>query len=82
MVELLLAYVPRSLTSQASGDAVDAEYLDKLMHFKSQWCNLFRPDMTGPGGLTPLHIAASMRDGEDMVDALTRDAVRSDCPFS
>lgn len=34
---------------------------------------LFPPNMGGPGGLTPLHIAASMQDSEGMVDALTND---------
>jgi hypothetical protein len=29
--------------------------------------------MAGPAGLTPLHIAASMKDAEDVVDALTSD---------
>lgn len=35
--------------------------------------HLFPPNSTGPGGLTPLHLAASMEDAEDMVDALTND---------
>ena len=84
MVELLLAYVPPYIRSGGGVNVVDTEYLGKLMQFKLQWGNLFRPDMSGPGGLTPLHIAASMRDGEDMVDALTSDPfqVRSDDPFS
>ncbi|CAL9103161.1 unnamed protein product [Musa acuminata var. zebrina] len=34
---------------------------------------LFTPNMSGPGGITPLHMAASMQDSEDMVDALTND---------
>jgi hypothetical protein len=34
---------------------------------------LIRPDMAGPAGLTPLHIAASMQGAEDVVDALTSD---------
>ncbi|RRT81118.1 hypothetical protein B296_00022571 [Ensete ventricosum] len=34
---------------------------------------LFTPNMAGPGGITPLHMAASMQDSEDMVDALTND---------
>ncbi|XP_057873442.2 squamosa promoter-binding-like protein 1 [Cryptomeria japonica] len=33
----------------------------------------FTPDMAGPLGLTPLHIAANMQNAEDMVDALTSD---------
>lgn len=34
---------------------------------------LFPPNMGGPGGVAPLHIAASMQDSEGMVDALTND---------
>lgn len=34
---------------------------------------LFTPSTVGPGGLTPLHIAASMDDSEDIVDSLTND---------
>ncbi|XP_057810223.1 squamosa promoter-binding-like protein 1 [Salvia miltiorrhiza] len=34
---------------------------------------LFRPDAMGPGGLTPLHIAASLDSCENVVDALTED---------
>ncbi|CAA0841953.1 Squamosa promoter-binding-like protein 12 [Striga hermonthica] len=34
---------------------------------------LFRPDATGPGGLTPLHIAACLDSCQSVVDALTED---------
>ncbi|CAL9048916.1 unnamed protein product [Musa banksii] len=34
---------------------------------------LFRPDMLGPSGITPLHIAASTDDAENILDALTDD---------
>ncbi|KAJ8466182.1 hypothetical protein OPV22_028734 [Ensete ventricosum] len=34
---------------------------------------LFRPDMLGPLGITPLHIAASSNGAESIVDALTDD---------
>ncbi|RZR79895.1 hypothetical protein BHM03_00005747 [Ensete ventricosum] len=34
---------------------------------------LFRPDMFGPSGITPLHIAASTADAENILDALTDD---------
>lgn len=34
---------------------------------------IFPPNMAGPGGMTPLHTAASMQDTEEMVDALTND---------
>jgi hypothetical protein len=84
MVELLLAYVPSSIANETIMNAVNTESLGNLMQFKLQWGKLFRPDMTGPAGLTPLHIAASMQGGEDIVDALTSDPlqVRSNYPFS
>ena len=34
---------------------------------------MFRPDTEGPLGVTPLHIAASRDDAEDVLDALTSD---------
>lgn len=34
---------------------------------------LFRPDAVGPGGLTPLHIAATLESRDDILDALTDD---------
>ncbi|KAL0388942.1 UNVERIFIED_CONTAM: Squamosa promoter-binding-like protein 1 [Sesamum radiatum] len=34
---------------------------------------LFRPDAMGPGGLTPLHVAASLDSCENVLDALTED---------
>ncbi|GJN15752.1 hypothetical protein PR202_gb02690 [Eleusine coracana subsp. coracana] len=33
----------------------------------------FVPNLPGPGGLTPLHLAASIENAEDIVDALTDD---------
>ena len=33
----------------------------------------FLPNFPGPGGLTPLHLAASIENAEDIVDALTDD---------
>ncbi|KAL7116397.1 hypothetical protein ACP275_03G002800 [Erythranthe tilingii] len=33
----------------------------------------FTPDMAGPGGITPLHLAACTPSSDDMVDALTND---------
>jgi hypothetical protein len=33
----------------------------------------FVPNFPGPGGLTPLHLAASIEDAEDIVDAMTDD---------
>ncbi|XP_004300082.1 PREDICTED: squamosa promoter-binding-like protein 14 [Fragaria vesca subsp. vesca] len=34
---------------------------------------IFPPNHAGPGGLTPLHLAASMSNSEDMIDALMND---------
>ena len=33
----------------------------------------FLPNFPGPGGLTPLHLAASIENAENIVDALTDD---------
>lgn len=35
---------------------------------------IFPPNFVGPGGVTPLHLAASMSDADAMVDALTSDS--------
>uniref|UniRef100_A0A0C9RMY9 TSA: Wollemia nobilis Ref_Wollemi_Transcript_9851_4110 transcribed RNA sequence n=1 Tax=Wollemia nobilis TaxID=56998 RepID=A0A0C9RMY9_9CONI len=68
MIEFLLAYVPDSVTENtvttpAKGDET----------FYSSDNFLFKPDMPGPAGLTPLHIAASMDSAEGVLDALTND---------
>lgn len=34
---------------------------------------LFLPNLGGPGGITPLHLAACTQDSQEMVDALTSD---------
>ena len=34
---------------------------------------IFYPNMAGPGGLTPLHLAASLSSSDDIVDLLTSD---------
>lgn len=34
---------------------------------------IFPPNVVGPGGVTPLHLAASMSASEDLIDALTSD---------
>ncbi|KAF2304804.1 hypothetical protein GH714_038012 [Hevea brasiliensis] len=62
LVELLLRYVP--------GKSVPE---NKLLIGGSHEDNLFRPDVTGPAGLTPLHIAAGKDGSEDVLDALTDD---------
>ncbi|XP_058008560.1 squamosa promoter-binding-like protein 1 isoform X2 [Hevea brasiliensis] len=62
LVELLLRYVPGK-----SGPE------NKLLIGGSHEDNLFRPDVKGPAGLTPLHIAAGKDGSEGVVDALTDD---------
>ncbi|XXG46349.1 hypothetical protein AAC387_Pa02g1215 [Persea americana] len=50
-----------------------------LLHYSISSSNdnsrnyLFPPNQAGPGGLTPLHLAACTQDSEDMVDELTND---------
>ncbi|XP_008237887.1 PREDICTED: squamosa promoter-binding-like protein 14 [Prunus mume] len=34
---------------------------------------IFPPNLSGPGGMTPLHLAACMSNTDDMIDALTND---------
>ncbi|GER51744.1 squamosa promoter-binding protein [Striga asiatica] len=57
MVKFLLSYLPSGVTDKKSGPL---QYL-------------FRPDAMGPGGLTPLHIAACLDSCQSVVDALTED---------
>lgn len=59
MVEFLLHYVPGSEIKSKS-DSVHNSHI-------------FKPDIAGPGGLTPLHIAASTAGSELVLDALTND---------
>lgn len=70
MVELLLAYVPSILVGTKDADM--ASFKQKL-EFKVKWSAIFKPDMWGPAGMTPLHVAASIQDAEEVVDALTSD---------
>ncbi|XAR56938.1 hypothetical protein NMG60_11024910 [Bertholletia excelsa] len=60
MVEMLLRYIPDKQVSGLQQDAKGANFL-------------FRPDVSGPAGLTPLHIAASGYGCENVLDALTDD---------
>ncbi|KAL2651728.1 hypothetical protein R1flu_019856 [Riccia fluitans] len=71
MVELLLAYVPYS-----GADVTDTTIRDlreSISRRNLRHRSIFTPDMPGPGGLTPLHVAASMEDAEGIIDALTND---------
>ncbi|ERN11496.1 hypothetical protein AMTRI_Chr03g138150 [Amborella trichopoda] len=42
---------------------------------------LFTPNLAGPGGLTPLHLAACTQNSEDLVDALTSDPLEVGLKF-
>ena len=68
MVELLLGFAPSWLGGM---EEADVERLKRKLDFRVRWGSIFKADMRGPGGLSPLHIAASLRDGEEVVDALT-----------
>ncbi|KAL0433864.1 UNVERIFIED_CONTAM: Squamosa promoter-binding-like protein 1 [Sesamum latifolium] len=63
MVEFLLEYHP--------SEALDKRGPEEKRLDEGQY--LFRPDSMGPGGLTPLHIAASLDSSENVLDALTED---------
>ncbi|XP_076942603.1 squamosa promoter-binding-like protein 14 [Bidens hawaiensis] len=53
--------------------------VDMLIHYSmvdSQTTSrkyVFPPNLAGPGGITPLHLAACTSDSDDLVDALTSD---------
>ncbi|XP_058073325.1 squamosa promoter-binding-like protein 15 isoform X2 [Magnolia sinica] len=52
--------------------------VDLLLHYSVNGSGaskkyLFPPNLAGPGGVTPLHLAACTQDSIDMVDALTDD---------
>ncbi|XP_017979528.1 PREDICTED: squamosa promoter-binding-like protein 1 [Theobroma cacao] len=66
LVELLLRFVPEKASDKLG---FENETLTGVDH-KSF---LFRPDVLGPAGLTPLHIAAGKDGSEDVLDALTAD---------
>lgn len=62
LVAMLLRYVPEKIA-----DELSSEYGSLIGGY------LFRPDVAGPGGLTPLHVAAGRDGSEDILDALTDD---------
>ncbi|XP_042508479.1 squamosa promoter-binding-like protein 15 [Macadamia integrifolia] len=52
--------------------------VELLVHYSFSSSNgtqkyMFPPNLAGPSGVTPLHLAASMKDSEELVDALTND---------
>ncbi|URE37295.1 Squamosa promoter-binding-like protein [Musa troglodytarum] len=54
----------------------DIHLLNRAIFFSiivSHGKDLFPPNVAAPAGVTPLHLAASMQDSEDIVDALTND---------
>ncbi|MBA0795449.1 hypothetical protein Gohar_006313 [Gossypium harknessii] len=66
LVELLLRFIPENASDKLGFEnGTVAAGVDKT--------SLFRPDVLGPGGLTPLHIAAGKDGSEDVLDALTDD---------
>lgn len=65
LVELLLRYPSRVNDASSSEDNASVDVGTDSF--------LFRPDVIGPAGLTPLHIAAGKDDSEDVLDALTND---------
>ncbi|TXG63219.1 hypothetical protein EZV62_010213 [Acer yangbiense] len=65
LVDLLLRYVPEKLSDRGSDNNAQADNGHEGL--------LFRPDVIGPAGLTPLHIAAGKDGSEDVLDALIDD---------
>ncbi|GAB2265563.1 hypothetical protein Dimus_000606 [Dionaea muscipula] len=70
MVESLLRYIPESVAHRSDGSQPDSN-VEKQRFSKGGF--LFRPDAAGPGGLTPLHIAASSEGCEKVLEALIQD---------
>lgn len=66
MVELLLRFVPDKVLDKSGSQG--KQQVDKGINGF-----LFKPDILGPAGLTPLHIAASKEGSENVLDALTDD---------
>ncbi|KAL5780952.1 hypothetical protein ACOSQ2_011689 [Xanthoceras sorbifolium] len=52
---------------------------DMLIHYSVTTSNdssktyIFQPNFVGPGGITPLHLAACTSDSDEMIDTLTND---------
>lgn len=66
LVELLLRYVPENISDKLVPE-------NRALVEVGNQSFLFRPDIVGPAGLTPLHIAAGKDGSEDVLDALTDD---------
>lgn len=66
MVELLLRYVPNKVLDKPGSE-------QKLSVDGIDYGFMFKPNVVGPAGLTPLHVAASREGCENVLDALTDD---------
>lgn len=66
LVDLLLRFVPQEVSDRLGSEN------KALVDGVHKGC-LFRPDVIGPAGLTPIHIAAGKDGSEDVLDALTDD---------
>ncbi|KAE8714257.1 squamosa promoter-binding-like protein 1-like isoform X4 [Hibiscus syriacus] len=66
MVELLLRYVPNKPLDKPGSK-------QKPRVDGNEYGFIFKPDVAGPAGLTPLHLAASQEGCENVLDALTDD---------
>lgn len=66
LVECLLRYVPENISDKLGPE-------EKALVDGENQTFLFRPDVDGTAGLTPLHIAAGKDGSEDVLDALTND---------
>lgn len=66
MVELLLRYVPDKVVDKPGSE-------QKSQVDGNNYGFIFKPNVAGPAGLTPLHVAASREGSESVLDALTED---------
>lgn len=66
LVDLLLRFVPLEVSDRLGSE-------NKALVDGVHKGFLFRPDVMGPAGLTPIHIAAGKDGSEDVLDALTDD---------
>ncbi|KAK9207075.1 hypothetical protein WN943_017360 [Citrus x changshan-huyou] len=66
LVDLLLRFVPLEVSDRLGSE-------NKALVDGVHKGFLFRPDVIGPAGLTPIHIAAGKDGSEDVLDALTDD---------
>lgn len=61
-----MRYVPENISDKLRPE-------DKALVDGEKQSFLFRPNVVGPAGLTPLHIAAGKDGSEDVLEALTND---------